>query len=798
MKKILSSIILLLAFGLNAFAGYGDKHLYYSWNDGSRGIAIVNSDEPNNVYLHYKNGRFFLDEACNVECIALGRDGNPYAAAIAWKPVIDSSTPVSDGGEIDKNRTAYHSPRDIGQLLTRLGEAADNLSYPVANLHLHICMHDNYLLDNTEFGSGYVSGQNVYVVNWSFGGTCTITRKSGLTGPLISVNSQHLDQNINFNPGHVIIDNNTTSNDDIAILVNHGALLMAAWAQIDNSQSNPSDDNQYYGIGVRLVNNDMNLHLPAIEVGYDASSPYGTFKVRHCRTAIDLRAGVFRFKKSEATNGVSLGDNKVAVNMTYGTTMGKWADDISSFFASDWLVTLEGATNWRSGDILFTSGQSRAGELHNTPLYKTDIQAMNFAPGSDLNQRYEIIFDETISNSKSYLSPMFLLAKRCIYNPRTTTWYSTLYNALNDNSKPVQDGDVLVYYGDVREQHNVTINNNITIRSAKNQIGDNLPDLEGSINEAGYTSTWVNADGVASFITVAAGKTLTMGGDNSGPLTLDLASNGRGFDVKGTLNIRNNYTLTGGNRTDGGAGVYVQNGATFNMTGGTITDCAQAQQSAVYQNGTMNLEGTVNFGTTLPVYLPTGKVITKTGAISATGTISTTLQDEAYGRDILVSKQGASDSNSGMVNDGSDLTLINPVLTNSNKYMKQYNATGNDNGSYSPKNVIELTYLVKDLTIVKNGLKSGDSAIFTVSESGSSTPLYTVSVSGASNSVTIKGLQAKSYTVTEVAGWSWAYTPGTVSKTQDIATNSTFTFSNTEKTGVADHSENAKVNTITY
>lgn len=833
MKKILSSIVLLILFGVEAFAFYySSDHSYFTWEDG-RGLILHNGNQYNHLFVHYHNGRFYCDEACTIECIGLGHDNGTFSGGIGWMAIVDGPVGTT-GSDVERmGRTNVHSPHDLTQFFTMFQFAAttlNNLGYGTnpSSLHLHICMHDNYLLDNTEYSTLYVENQTVYTLDWGLkiSSQCTITRKDGLTGALININSRHTNQNINFNPGYVVIDNNTTSDNDIAILVNHGTLLMAAWAQIINSKATSDDKTTYHGIGVKVIDNGLNTHAPAVELGYDASEGLGTFKIYQQKTGIDMQAGVLRFKMSNSSNPVSLGDNVVAVNMVHGASLSKWADNISSFFTTDWLISLQDPTQWRSGDILFTSGQSRAGgALHNTPLTQTDISAVHFAPGSNLEERYEIVFDNSISNSQNYMYPMFLLSKRCIFNTRTMKWYATLYNALNDALLPVQDGDNLVYYGNVLEQHNVVINNNLTIRSAMVGTDDeNAEGKEDAIDSNGYTSTWSNANGVSTYINVAAGKSVSIGGTNSGSFTINLGSKGRGFDVNGTLNILPNFTLTGGNRPSG-AGINIQNGGvvnmsggaltnhtastqggafnvnstgTLNITGGTITGCTSPLGAGVYQGGTMNLQGNVNFGSTLPVYLPTGKVITKTGAISATGTISASLQNEIDGRDILVSAAGATSNANGMVNNGTDLSLIDLNLSNNYTFRKQYNATGNDNGSANPKNVIELTYQLKDLTITKSGLQSGDNAIFTVTEYGSATPAYTVNVSGASNSVTIKDLPAKQFTVTEVTNWSWAYSAGTVSKTQNIGSNPNFSFSNTAKTGAADHAEDAKVNTITF
>ena len=74
-------------------------------------------------------------------------------------------------------------------------------------------------------------------------------------------------------------------------------------------------------------------------------------------------------------------------------------------------------------------------------------------------------------------------------------------------------------------------------------------------------------------------------------------------------------------------------------------------------------------------------------------------------------------------------------------------------------------YDVADLTIIKQGCEGIDenqSFIFNVT--GADGYSKRVAINGNS-SVTITGLKIGDYTVTEVTGWSWRYTPGGDSQT---------------------------------
>lgn len=865
--KTILFVILALYAGIANANEYYNGHQYFTWNDADhRGLVMSNAD-GGNVYLHCKkedvgsNGemiyRFYCDEACTVECIGLGyeHDTSNWTNKIAWRPVVDVPiTSLSPAFSINDHQKEYNSPHDITQLIYMMSDAAvklitlDGAKIDIGKVRFHICMHNTYELEYTEFTATYAEGQDVYVVNLNTGfNGITITRHESMMGkgmPLISINNNHFnDKAINFQPGdQFYIDNNTTSNDDVAVLINHYALFMDSWARITNSKSGGTKD-QYYGIGVRLEANGSGIHAPAIELGDESQSSLGTVlgtaKISKCAIGVDAQAGVVRLKMSKETDPVRLDDNKIAINMVHGVTLGKWANDISSFNSENIIITLENPSEWHSGDIVFTSGQSRRPDHHKTPLYREDISKLKFASASDLSKIYDIVFDNSLQvtggdPNTNYLYPLFLLSKKVIYNTRTQKWYPNLYMAVNDNNSgdnyKLQDNDVLVYYGDVIEQNSVVINKNVTIRSAKKGTSDELADLMSQTGEeiatAGYTSTWVKAEANAeNFITVAAGKTLTLGGDNSGPFCMNINGKGRGVLVNGTVSAKSNFTLKNSLSGNGG-GFYVPNGGTLNVEGASITDNKAKNGGAIYvaqggvanvssgtlennaiidnglgaaifQDGTMNLKGNPTFGENDAVYLPKNKVITKTGEIDATVLVPVSVENENDGRDILVSADEA-----GKVKD-TDQARISLHLSDDYTYRVVYNATGNDNTAASPKDVVELCMNRADIYIEKTGLKKGESAVFTVKKKGTDNILFTVSITADAEGKGFKKIKEQpvgEYTITETS-WSWGYSPVepqtklVCDNTKDaIKLATVFSFTNTPKSGTPTHSEAEKTN----
>lgn len=722
------------------------------------------------------------------------------------------------------------------------------------DLSVHFCMHNTYDFTAAEsryrkgdfngftgnvksinLGYAYVSYNGIvqYPKNIYFERSATNFVGSDSDNALLSVNPDYTSgasasntYYINFSLGHsnspVEIDNNTNNPNDVAVRVNHNGLFMMENVIITNDKATIDDANTYAGIGVKLASGgDYSYHNAAVELGNDRTG-LGNAVIQGQRVGIDAYAGVIRLKY---TSGNVLNKNVAAASIEKGVMLGKWAKDISSFTGHDVKIALKDANNWYSGDIVFASGRTRLSDQGLTesayvhgeyvcPLSLSDLSHLKYAPETDLSQTYDIVFDASgVPANVDYEFPVFRLDLPYVYNTRTKTWYPYLNAALNDTGTSIyngenlaiQDGDEIVYYGNVLEPDAVTINNDITIRTA--QAGYQ-PDIDAAptryIDSGGYTSYYGGSG--ASFITVAEGKSVTFGDDISGKTgnyTINMQGNGRAIDAYGTVNANAHFAIRNGKITTGsnpnGGAIRIRTSGTLNLTDARIEgNTASGHGNAIYQDGTMNVSGSPTFGSSDYVYLPEGKVITKVGAFNPTAAVPVKLQNEVNGRDILVSNPGVQSTDPGVVSD-SDLTKLNVVLATVNRFAVAYNASGL-NGSGSPANVIELQEGHGDILIKKTGLKASDSVEFTVCLSGSSTPVYTVVLSGIDNdgsqvSVMIKELPVGSYTVAET-GWSWAYNCASPSVTDDVIPDACteFAFVNTEDTTTPDYAESNKNN----
>ena len=107
----------------------------------------------------------------------------------------------------------------------------------------------------------------------------------------------------------------------------------------------------------------------------------------------------------------------------------------------------------------------------------------------------------------------------------------------------------------------------------------------------------------------------------------------------------------------------------------------------------------------------------------------------------------------------------------------------------------------RNLIIKKNGLNTGENAVFTVKKAGDNNVLYRVLLTGngeGTSTATIANLELGKYTVEET-GWSWAYkASGSTELTQDITygDGNVFTFTNEEKENTPLRDEAIKNNAI--
>lgn len=865
-------------------------------NANAKGLILTNATDThggNVITVHcIKDGnryRFYCDEACKIELVGIGYTSGWSGYGINWGPVCDvndairfdtdvSSTGIAGDAKFTGTSNDYcnlrgvanheselSSPKDLSEFFFMISNGfksiGDNGAPRSPKLAVTVIMHDTYVVPKTEWNhrTGNFQGHDIIMIDYSSTSFCThadaqlssVTLKrydSGISGsdsdhPIISLEPSYeygeTDSRtyyLNFNPGKIILDNNTTNDDDVAIRVGHNALFMDVHMDITNSASG------YHGVGVKLAagENDMNYHNASIELGNDQQGG-GTSKIRKQAIGIDAYAGVIRLKQSTPGNPIDITDNAVAASIAHGVMLGKWADDISSFTGNDVLITLKDPQEWRAGDIVFASGRTKVANGYPSNvdneyyafLTESEASHLQYAPETDLSKRFMIFFDPSgTPENVDYEFPVFRLDLQCIYNPRTKNWYNSLYDALNDSgtalngeNKAIADNDELIYFGNVLEPKAVTVNNNIYIRSAyKYHGGDRTAASESGRDPDDITDYYVstyNGSG-ETFITVAEGKTLTIGNRTGSGIfssyTIDMDGKGRGLDVYGRVNMYGAYpsgvglwsmqSIINGHASGNGGAVKIESTGTLEITNVEFrNNTASGNGEAIYQGGTMYISETPSFDNSDYVYLPESHVITKAGSFSVPyeKPIPVKLANEASGRDILVSMEEASNSLSGQVesSDGSKLsvTLEDPLFS------VIYNATGLDGGIYTPTDVIELFLGNGKILIIKDGLKTGDSAVFTVTAAGGANPSYTVVLTGIDDSGSqvqqaILEVPVNTYTVTE-SGWSWAYqnvsgTSASVTKSiaesQAAGVYSEFRFSNEAKSGTTEHAESSKNN----
>lgn len=811
---------------------------------------------------------FYCDPECTIECVGLGylndsNWGNGRTPNLSWWPMVDNDNvtyPTHGDGYrpsqftftdadityISKRRTSMDSPHNFTMMLEALTNAITNgpSAMTVPRLKLKVYMHSTYTVNSSEFikySPATLGGRKIYLCNWTeaitgsddpysiqclrFNQTAgSETKLAGAMFILAPAYSGGADDTktyyMNWDPSiiHstrriVTFDNNTSTDSDIAVTVQHNGLFMDCYLAITNSKGKTTP----HGVGVKLAAASSSVtpyHNAAMELGTDNPDQSVAFKGGTCqitgqKIGIDVYAGTVRLKGSYSGLPINLEGNTQTISLAHGAYISKWAHDITSFNNVNTVITLKNMADWASGDIIFSSGMSNYDTKGNwapntyASLKSADVSQIKFSPETDLTKYYSIIFDnpgihtDIKTGGADFDYPVFRLSLDAIYNYRLKKWYPNLSEAGTDTA--IADKDTLIYYQNVVEPKAVTLKNTLTIRAAKPGNApdkarvdyDLLPSVTSKLAPTAIPSTATNK----SFVTVASSKTVTIGGAASGQLIFDMDKNGRAFTVSsGKLSLNTAVTVKNGNDSeDYGGAVYVKSGASLALLSVTFSGNTCASKRAIYQGGTMTVKNSPVFGKSDYVYLPTGKTITKVGNIGSSVSIPVKLQNEVRGRDILVSYKGSTASSGGKVIAG-DAGKINVSLVNN--FRVKFNAAGNDTADYTPKDVVELANVLTDFTITKKGLKKGDSATFivTLTSDTSKTPLYTIVLTGDGNtsvSAKVSDVEIDKYTVTE-SSWSWAYTPtaSAVTKTLvETASSNVFTFTNTAKDNACKHAE---------
>lgn len=478
----------------------------------------------------------------------------------------------------------------------------------------------------------------------------TLLRNQGFDEPLIKV-STDTDRYLHIT-SNVFIDNaaalSNAPDATVAVQVADGGLAILDGAVIYDSTVENGSLSTRTGTGV-LITTTKGKQEPVVEGDGGALELRGASVIRDFRIGVDQDYGKTRLQ----AGSYRIDENTVSVNLAYGNSMGKWAEDISGI--SPVHVTLEEVERWRSGDHILASGYIRTGDastetkVNVVPADEAKIKIVN---ADSTAQHLDL---EYYAGDTKYPYPVIRFTNKPVYNVRLNKWYSTLYDAVNDNS--VEDNDEIVFYGNTNEERTVEIKHNLTIRSSyKSEAPDGKADERAG---GDYTAKWsLLGDDETSAITVAEGKTVTFAPADSdkdyGTLTLDAGEKGRVIENNGTVNLNDNIIVANGKVSGNGGGVL--NNGTLNMAGGMVSNCSAGLGDGIYQDGIFNLSGAPVFSGNVKedVYLPATavsdmpdgfRVITKAGEFTFTGALDVTLgnsEDNLYdGRNVVESSSGS-------------------------------------------------------------------------------------------------------------------------------------------------------------
>lgn len=133
-----------------------------------------------------------------------------------------------------------------------------------------------------------------------------------------------------------------------------------------------------------------------------------------------------------------------------------------------------------------------------------------------------------------------------------------------------------------------------------------------------------------SYLTVNADRTLNLGNHKIDRKLTSAITDGYVIKVTGgTLTVTGTGQITGGNNNGDGGGIHIASGGTLLLSGGNITGNTAATGGGIYNGGTLNTSGApiVTGNTGGNVYLPNGKVVNITEALTSSTNIGVTMEN---------------------------------------------------------------------------------------------------------------------------------------------------------------------------
>ncbi|MBE6572878.1 MAG: hypothetical protein E7652_00620 [Ruminococcaceae bacterium] len=553
---------------------------------------------------------------------------------------------------------------------------------------------------------GEIWGQDYFSAHWpGFAFVpVQVLRAPGYSDEMIHIHTG-FDKHL-YAQNNVLIDNASAhcpeNPNPVAIRVADGGLMIADGCIIMDTTiaADPVNKAGYKGTGVLLTTmNPENKVYPMVELNGGALELVGNTQIHHFAMAVDSDYGVTRLREPNPALGTwNIDNNKLSVNLAYGTYLGKWCSNINQI--NNVSVFLEDVEKWGSGDIILASGYKSNPVVGQpdikTPVIQSDRNKIIIQNEMDLSYSMAVSY---YAGDSTDPYPVIRFEIASVYNIQLNKWYFTLYDAVNSS----RNNDELVFYNSTNEAYTVNIPHNLTIRSSYK--GEKPGGKNDARAGSSCTATWnrkiINGIIIGSNSNPTNAMVVNFGSNDTskeyGELIFDTNNKLRHIENYGTAHLNSNFTLIRGNLEYGGSvcnvGFTYLNGAeivnctagakgnggaiavtqgAFYFVSGLIDNCSANQGGAIYNNigGTVDMSGGIISNCNAPI----GGAVYQDGVFYLGGTVrftncgpnddfylpSTTTKDTASGSKVITKASN--------FNFGNQRIKITLGLTDSNLY----------------------------------------------------------------------------------------------------------------------------------
>lgn len=410
----------------------------------------------------------------------------------------------------------------------------------------------------------------------------------------------------------VTIDNNTVSDDACAVRISNGTLYQLNGGTITNSKA--GFGNGGIGIGVVVDDDGGSTQKGYFELFFGEKS-LGGAKIEKCHVGVDAIHGEARLKTDYYKIPVTTSEVTVEGGILYGKRTSVVSSNSHYLLDNDYDIRLTHRDSGKGGVVVKTTDRQYDGSVNGVPRLE-ELVSVVLKPNSSDWQSGDVILRPI--SAKNYPTSQLIpaeknslyvtgvpdglavvydgtqtehvvkLAESGVYNPRLNVYYKTLGLAVN----AAADGDTLIFFTDTSETGTVNINKNLTVRISDSDETDIFG------NTVGGCTAKLAGDG----ITVASGKTLTIGGSSN---TLGkLVFEGK-ITNNGTLTLSEDFALESETVT-----AVLNNGTLTLGTGTTISNDAE-NGIGIDNNGTLVMNGIMSIAADNEIYLRENRFITK-------------------------------------------------------------------------------------------------------------------------------------------------------------------------------------------